>query len=192
MARTPIHTRTITVQVFDEGDGTISIEGSLQDVQPDDSRIFKQERRPGDPRPPGVVHHMMNRLTVDRATAEIVKSGGEFPGQPLAGCGAVLNWLPKLEGVKIAAGYTTKARELLGGPRGCAHMNTLLQVMANTRATASAYFGPSSDPGSGGLKKDPVTETYTHPSMNSCHMWRDDGPIVTLLKLGKNPVSEGA
>ena len=188
MSRKLIHTRTIVVEVYDEGDDTTSIEGKLEDVQPLDSGYFKSSLRKGDPRPPGVLHGMSTSMKVNRETGEILKTGGDFPGRPYEGCAAVIGWLSKLEGLKITAGYTEKSKEQLGGPKGCAHMNTLLQTMANTRAASSAYF---IRPDLAKQMKDvqrKLADANAHPAMNSCHMWREGGPLLTAIAEGKNPV----
>ena len=188
MERKRIHTRTIVVEVYDEGDGTISVEGNLEDVQPPESGYWKGDRRPGDKRPPGILHKMSSKMRIDQKTSEIVATGGDFPGSPYNGCTAVIGWLNKLEGLKIAPGYSQKSKDLLGGPKGCAHMNTLLQVMANTKGASGAYFV---DKGRGNeeMKKQlEAMRSYTHPAVNSCHMWRMDGPLMQNLKDGKPPI----
>lgn len=188
MARKRIHTRIIAVDVYDEGDGTISIEGRLEDTQPLESGYFQIKKRADDPRPPGVLHAMSARMRVDQKTGQIVKTEGEFPGRPYEGCAAVLGWLGRLDGLKITTGYTTAAKARLGGPKGCAHMNTLLQVMANTRGASGAYFLPKDRTGAMMKQQAELAESYAHPAIDSCHMWAKDGPILTALRQGKDPI----
>ena len=188
MARKRIHTRTVVVEVYDEGDGTISIEGRLEDQQPLDSGYFNGKRRASDERPPGVLHGMSARFRVDQRTSKILTTEGEFPGKPYEGCGAVLPWLSKLDGLKITSGYSHNAKDLLGGPKGCAHMNTLLQVMANTRSASSAYFISAGKAEEMFKQRAQAAETYDNPALNSCHMWREGGPLMSALGQGKSPI----
>lgn len=181
MARKLIHTRTIVVEAYDEGDGTVTLEGRLEDRQPEASGYFANRLRGNDPRPRGVIHGMSAELRVDRETATIVKAGGDFPHTPMQGCEAVMGWLSRLDGVRIAHGYTTKARELLGGPRGCSHMNALLQAMASTNNVASTYFrSPDRAVNLRQVKK--LLEAGTSKMTDTCHMWRQGGPIETQLR----------
>jgi hypothetical protein len=189
MQRKRIHTRTVVVDVYDEGDGAISIEGRLTDEQPLDSGYFQMKRRANDPRPPGTLHGMTASMRIDQRTNEIVKTDGAFPGRPYEGCAAVLGWLGKLDGLKITTGYTQASKERLGGPNGCAHMNTLLQVMANTRGASGAYFLSKERVMEQRLRFDPANP-YVHPAINSCHMWRGGGPILTSMAQGKNSIEE--
>lgn len=175
MPRKHIHTRTITVDVYDEGDGTLSVEGRLQDTQPEDSGYFPYAWRLNDPRPPGVQHGMMARMRVDRVTSDILKMEGEFPHTPHNGCETVLGSLAKLNGVRIGAGYSSKARELLGGVRGCIHMNTLLQVMANTKGPASSYFMEGGRLGVLKRFKEQLAATGKVGQTDTCHQWKSEG-----------------
>ena len=43
MTKKLIHTRTIVVKVYDERDDAISIEGSIEDIQPTGSNYFKHK-----------------------------------------------------------------------------------------------------------------------------------------------------
>jgi len=182
MPRRRIHTRTITVDVFDEGDGTLSIEGRLQDSQPEDSGYFPYAQRKNDPRPPGVQHGMAARMRVDRATSDILKTDGQFPHTPHAGCETVLGSLSRLDGVRIGAGYSGKSRELLGGTRGCVHMNTLLQVMANTKGPASAYFIEGGREGALKRFREQLIETGKLGQTDTCHQWKSGGVEMTHIR----------
>lgn len=175
MPRNLMHTRTIAVEVYDEGDGTLSIEGRLQDTQPPESGYHKVGRRENDPRPPLVQHGMSARFRVDRQTSRIIKTDGEFPHTPHEKCDAVVGWLGRLDGLSIASGYTAKSREQLGGPRGCAHMSTLLQVMANTKAAASAYFMPGTREERVRIFKQQIAATGKTTLTDTCHVWKAGG-----------------
>ena len=177
MPRKVIHKRTVIIEVYDEGDGTMTFEGKLEDLQPEDSGYFKARFRENDPRPPGVLHGMSANFRVDRSNGEIVRTAGDFPHTPNDGCDAVVGWLSKLDGLQIGNGYNAKAREALGGPRGCAHMNTLLQVLANTKTTAGAYFMPQDKTAWLSQSKSLIEKRGRLPNVDSCHMWRKDGPI---------------
>lgn len=182
MPRKVVHTRTIVVEVFDEGDGTMSIEGRLQDTQPPESGYHKGGRRPNDPRPPEVLHGLSARLRVDRGTSEIVKTDGQFPHTPHDRCDEVLGWLKRLDGLSIASGYTAKSREQLGGPRGCAHMSTLLQVMANTKTAANAYFMPGTRQEKLSSFKQQLAAKGRIGLTDTCHVWKAGGSAETRVK----------
>jgi len=133
---------------------------------------------------------MSASMRVDQKTSQIVQTGGAFPGRPHEGCAAVLGWLSKLDGLKITTGYTAASKERLGGPNGCAHMNTLLQVMANTRGASSAYFISKEWAAEMAKVRPDPSRPYAHPAIDSCHMWREGGPILTAMAQGKNAIEE--
>ncbi|MBI2867185.1 MAG: DUF2889 domain-containing protein [Chloroflexi bacterium] len=181
-----IHTRVITVHAYDEGDGAITLEGKLEDTQPLDSGYFKMVR-PHDTRAPGVIHTMAARLKVDIATTQITHVESRSVDFPYTSCPAILPNLQALIGVSVTKGFNRTFREKVGGPLGCAHMNTLIQTMAVARHTATGYFAtPPPQPGEAVDPSKPTSESYRRPPVDSCHLWRKDGPLTTARDEGKS------
>src|SRR3954454_24954269 len=125
--REHLHSRRVTCQGFRRDDGLWDIEGHLTDVK---TYGFGNDDRgtiePGDP-----IHEMWIRLTLDDGFAvravEVVTDKS-----PFAVCPAITPNFQRLVGLRIAAGWTARVRELLGGVEGCTHLVELLGPVATT------------------------------------------------------------
>jgi len=122
-----VHTRKISMRTSDLGDHTIEVEGDLID----------HRYRPEHQVPSGgseLVHHMVIRLKIKGPAMFIEQAEATMPHHPRQECPVVLPWIRKLEGVRIAPGFTMKVKRVIGGKNGCAHLRSLVLAMGNRQS----------------------------------------------------------
>jgi hypothetical protein len=161
-----IHTRQITVTTYDTNENAIIVEGVLKD-----DRLKEVFRPAGETIPPGIVHHMIIRMKVARPQLTIEDIDVDMPVVPHDECPETRNSLEPVIGMRITAGFTNSVKDLVGGPRGCAHLVALLVSMASA-AVQGAWTALSRSP------QQP--SGYMTKAMNAivdtCRVWRRDGP----------------
>jgi len=164
-----VHSREISIRTFDLGDHSILVEGSLIDHQ---HRPWPNEAS-GEPKP---VHHMVIRLKIKGPEMLIEEAEATMPYHPREECPVVLPWIRKLEGSRIAAGFSMKVKKIIGNIKGCAHLTSLVTAM-----------GPSAVQGywaAYGVEKGRMSlhDQAVKNIINSCYLWREDGPLVEGLQ----------
>lgn len=161
VARSPSHTRSITVRSFRRDDGLWDLEGHLTDIWPHPVPVAGTELPPGRP-----MHEMWLRLTVD-TTATIVAAQSVTDAGPYGGnCAAINPDYAKLVGVRIGRGYREAIRQRLGRTAGCTHLNELANAMGS--AAIQALWGT--------LKWSDSDEPP--PSIDGCHALKSSGEAV--------------
>jgi len=163
-----VHTRKISMRTFDVGDHTIEVEGDLID--------YRYGHEPDVPtEESALVHHMVIRMKVKGPAMFIEQAEATMPHHPRQECPVVLPWIRKLEGVKIAPGFTMKVKRVVGGKNGCAHLTSLIIAMGET-AMQGYWAAYVVDKG-----RERGRELDIKKYINSCYLWREDGPIVKEL-----------
>jgi hypothetical protein len=167
--KTLVHAREIVIRTFDLGDHYILVEGSLVDHGYGARHNDASEESK-------LVHHMFVQLKVKGPGMLIEIAEAKMPHHPRQECPEVLPWIRKLEGLEIAPGYTVKVKKAIGGIKGCAHLTSLVIAMGE-----SAVQGYWADHGVERGRKAPREQTIKK-FINTCHLWKDDGPIITRLR----------
>ena len=164
-----VHTRDISMRTFNLGDHYILVEGNLKDSRYRSGPI----RNSGSPE---LVHHMVIRLKVKGPQMVIDQAEAKMPHHPRKECPEVLPWVRNLEGVEIAPGYTLKVKRAIGGVKGCAHLTSLVIAMGESAVQGywSAYGVEN--------KKKGLREQTIKKFINTCHLWKEDGPIVKEIR----------
>jgi len=164
-----VHTREISMRTSDLGDHTILVEGSLID-----HRCRSGEKETSEESE--LVHHMVIQLKVKGPGMQIEKAEAAMPHHPRKDCTEVLPSIRNLEGVRIAPGYTMKVKRIIGGVKGCAHLTSL--VIAIGESAVQGYFAAY-----GAEKVKPgLREQTIKKFINTCHLWREGGPIIKGLQ----------
>ncbi len=169
-----VHTREISMRTSDVGDHTILVEGSLID----------HRYRPGQDEGSELsepVHHMVIRLTVKGPGMLIEEAAATMPHHPREECPEVLPWIRNLEGLEIAPGYSMKVKKAIGGVRGCAHLTSL--VIAMGESAVQGYWAAYEAEG----KRKGLREQTIKKFINTCHLWKEDGPIVKGFRENLEP-----
>jgi hypothetical protein len=130
----PVHTRAFTLLVSERGDGRVRALGNVIDL-----RKSGFSPMPGDVQPMGLIHDMAIDAEVDLASARLERletaqrrvavepapiTRGESCRDPAAN-------LQALVGRPIDADFARALGEVHGGPRGCSHLLTLFQLIAD-------------------------------------------------------------
>ena len=167
-----IHTRCIDVAIFIYKADTIVVEGRLND-----NRLIDSYRSGGDVIKPGTVHNMVIRMKVRGPGLVIEDIDVEMPTVPHNDCLETRRTLEPIKGMSIVSGFTTKARNLVGGAKGCAHLMALLMAMAPA-AVQGAWTAATRLP-----NESQALKNYSLKRLeNTCYVWRSDGPAFAKLK----------
>ena len=119
--RQHIHTRAVRFEGYKREDGLYDIEGRVIDVKPIPIQLASREV-PADE----AVHDMRIRLTIDRKL-NVLAAEAVTDGQPYEGyCETITPDYHRLVGTNLGKGFRMAVQELLGGVRGCTHLNELL------------------------------------------------------------------
>ena len=164
-----VHTREISIRTSDLGNHKILVEGSLID--------HRYRLRPGEiPEESALVHHMVIQLRVKGPGMLIEQAEATMPYHPREECPEVLPWIRKLEGLEIAPGYSMKVKKVIGGVKGCAHLTSLVIAMGESAVQGywAAYVAER--------RKIGLREQTIRKFINTCHLWKEDGPIVKELR----------
>jgi hypothetical protein len=164
-----VHTREISMRTFNLGGHYIVVEGGLIDHRYQ-SRQSKALKRPE------LVHHMVVRLKVKGPGMLIEQAEAKMPHHPREECPEMLPWIRNLEGLEIAPGYSMKVKKVIGGTKGCAHLTSLIIAMGESAVQGywSAYGMER--------RKMGLREQTIKKFINTCHLWKEDGPIVKEIR----------
>ena len=164
-----VHTREISMRTSDLGNHYILVEGSLIDhrYRPRPNEVSEECE---------LVHHMVIQLKVKGPGMLIEQVEATMPHHPREECPEVLPWIRNLEGLEIAPGYSMKVKKIIGGVKGCAHLTSLVIAMGESAVQGYwAAYGAE-------RRKTGLREQTIKKFINTCHLWKEDGPIVKELR----------
>jgi hypothetical protein len=175
-----VHTRKIEINTFDLGNHRILVEGELEDTRRPPSSTEKSETGPF------LVHHLVARFWVQGPDLTISAVDAEMKRIPRQGCPEVLPAVQKLVGVKIITGFTQKVKDLIGNVRGCSHLTSLFLTLGPV-AVQGYWAAYGREPGARSLDNPAISRV-----IDSCHVWRKDGPQVQSLIAAMGKGKKGA
>jgi len=164
-----VHNREISIRTSDLGDHIILVEGSLIDhrYRPRHTEASEQSE---------LVHHMVIRLKVYGPEMLIVQAEATMPHHPRVECPEMLPSIQNLEGLGITPGYSMKVKRAIGGTKGCAHLTSLVIAMGES-AVQGYWAAYEAERVKKGLREQTIKKF-----INTCHLWKEDGPIVKGLR----------
>lgn len=164
-----VHSREISIRSSDLGDHTILVEGSLIDhrYRPMHNEVSEESE---------LVHHMVIQLKVKGPEMLIDEAEATMPHHPREECPEVLPWIRNLGGLKIAPGYSMRVKKVIGGIKGCAHLTSLVIAMGES-AVQGYWAAYGAEIGRMGLREQTIKKF-----INTCHLWKKDGPIIKGLR----------
>ncbi|MCD4716040.1 MAG: DUF2889 domain-containing protein [Desulfobacterales bacterium] len=170
----PVHERRLTFKTYPLENDQVIVEGWLRD-----ERLVTGFHWNGQSRPQGVVHWMCVRLLVGEWPLSILDAEAEMPGVPHELCPTTLESVKKIINIDIVSGYSDEIKKRLGGVKGCAHLTHLILAMGP--AALHGYWAQRS------RKKRPVPRSMEEISglsllINSCRLWREDGPMMQMIR----------
>lgn len=163
----PIHTRKVEINAFDLGDQRVLVEGELLDTRPVGSGEKSEGLR--------AIHHLSARIWVQGPDLTITQVDAEMKRIPREGCPEALPAVQRLAGLRIISGYTQRVKDLIGDVKGCSHLTSLFLTMGPV--AVQGYFAAY---GRKGAARAPDNPAFARV-LNSCHVWREDGPYVRAL-----------
>ena len=166
--KAPIHTRHITLSAHDHGPDRIIVHGELRD----------ERRLPiidvlGRSRPPGTVHHMTVTLLIAHSPLRIVEAEAEMITTPMTECPQTLDRIEQLIELEVRPGFSNEVRSRVGGADGCAHLCTLVKAMGTEIIHGWLAWKRHQN---GTPAKGVTPEQAGAYLINSCRLWKKDGP----------------
>jgi hypothetical protein len=168
-----LHTRNIEVSIYDYDGQRIIAEGFFKDDRFQETHLITGETFPS-----GAIHHMTIRLLVKCSNFLIEDIAVDLLSVPRQVCRETIGCLAPLKGLTVTKGFTSKVKKLVGGNKGCTHLVELLLTMAPVIFQGLAAQ-QSQKPAA--FESDQV-KMMSQSLVNTCHAWREDGPVVEMLK----------
>ncbi len=169
-----LHKRSIELTSFALDREKVLVEGTLMD-----RRFVPVYDIGGEVRNEGMVHHMKIRLLVKGIPPEILDVEAEMKTYPHPECPTTLDSIKQIKGMKLRGGFSEKVRAVMGGVKGCAHLTHLLismaqEIFAGTMTHRLREPWPK--------PKDISEIKGLEYLVNSCKVWRKDGPLYASIK----------
>jgi hypothetical protein len=163
------NTRTIEVTAYEHDDQRLVVEGCLTD-----HRLQEFHLATGEKRSPGIMHQVIIHLLVNKTTLEIEDLHVEMPVVPREECVETIKSVEPIKGLRIASGFTSTVKSLVGKGRGCNHLVALLTSMGPS--TLQGYYAYR-------LQGPPRSiMAMINKVVDSCWTWRAEGPLINLIK----------
>jgi hypothetical protein len=172
MAEEKASQRTITVTTYKAGHGRAIVEGKLMD-----QRFRENFLLTGDKRPAGEFHDMIVRFLVNTSHLTIEDVDAEIIKVPRQECSKLYDSLAVIKGVRISKGFTQKIKSLLGGVHSCTHLRELVEAMGP--AVIQGVFCIVAESESALrtiIGNQQMRKHFADSVVNSCYVWREDGP----------------
>jgi len=169
LSEKPVHIRRTEIMTYDLGEHQVLVEGTLKDTRiPPSSEESAEDSMV-------LVHDLVARIWVQGPDLTIVAVEAEMPHVPREMCPEVLPDMQKLVGLKIVTGYTQRIKDLIGDVRGCSHLTHLFLSLGPT-AVQGYWAAYGRKPGARSLTNPAVSRV-----IDTCRVWRRDGPLVRSL-----------
>lgn len=165
VARTPLHKRSVVVEVFERADGLWDLDAELVDTKSYSFPLSNGGEHPaGQP-----IHHMLLRITIN-SDYTIVDAGVQYDAAPYAVCDTIVQSYQKLIGLNLIRGFRHEVRARLAGKHGCTHMTELTNVLPTAAIQGVAARLNRFNSGQ---------KQQTRPfHIDGCHALRADGEVV--------------
>lgn len=174
MKKELVHTRTIQVKCYETDENSLVVEGYLLD-----ERLFPylihalNERRDAGP-----MHHFVVTMELSVPGMKILSLETRMPVTPDAACRDISEAMQGLVGRSIRPGFTNEVMGLIGREAGCLHLTQLILAMGSA-AVQGLWTVFSRERGG---KRPPLPRTDLSMLMNSCYMWRENGPFLEKIR----------
>lgn len=182
MKKELIHTRTIKVNCYETDEASLVVEGYLLD-----ERLFPYVIHALDERhDAGPMHHFAVTMALSVPGMKILSLEMQMPVTPDAGCRDISGAMQKLVGRCIRPGFTNEVRELIGREAGCLHLTQLILAMSSAAVQGMwTIFSRER----GGIRP-PLPGIDPSYLLNSCYMWRENGPFVEKIRRRRDELRE--
>jgi hypothetical protein len=175
-----IHSRKITVNCYETDAERFVVEGFLTDERLFPFNLYTL----GEKREAGLMHHIALTMEITIPQMRIVSAIVEMPVVPDPGCREIKEAVHRLDGRCIQPGFSNEVRELFRKETGCLHLTNLILAMSSAAIQGLWCYLSRVREGA----PPPLPDTDGSMLINSCHMWRQDGPFVQ--KINKRRMAE--
>jgi hypothetical protein len=165
-----IHSRNVTVNCYETDEEKLIVEGYLTDERFSPYVIHALNEK----HDPGIMHHLALTMELSIPQMKIFSLKADMPVVPDAGCRDIKDAVQKLVGQSIRPGFTNVVKELFGKGAGCLHLTNLILAMSS--AAVQGMWSYLSRVRKG--VTPPIPGTDGELLLDSCYMWRTDGPFV--------------
>lgn len=170
LTREELHHRQLDLRFYHLSNGHYEVTGRVIDTKtyPFRLQLATEDLPAGSP-----VHDIEVRLVVDEALT-VQDASAQMRATPFGICRGAQQTLTPLIGLKIAAGWNKKVRDLLGGTSSCTHIMELLGPMATTvlQGVAPKRIAEIDLPENEAMRKAKV---------NSCFAYSEEREVVARL-----------
>nr|WP_067292556.1 DUF2889 domain-containing protein [Marinobacterium profundum] len=161
--RSQQHHRIVNCVGFKREDGLWDIEGRMTDIKTYD---VDNEERGGYVAAGETFHDISMRLTIDQNFL-IHQVECAIDAAPARMCAGIVGVFKRIEGTRIGPGWLRQTRDLVGGVKGCTHLNEMLQPLATT-AVQTLWPATSGD----------AKSERRGAIINTCHTWAQNSEVV--------------
>ena len=169
-----IHTRNIEISTYEYDEEHIVVEGILKDDLLIPIYVSKKVKQPHSP------HHMIIQILIECSSFIIKDINVEMLTIPYEWCNETSDSLDPIKGLKIEPGFTSKVKKILRESKRCLHLTTLIFAIVPT--VMQGYWTYNARKPSAG---DVPSEIIDHYLVDTCWVWRKDGPRVKMLNSSK-------
>ncbi len=179
LAKEKVHSRDIMMSTYEVDENHILAEGTLLE-----KRYRDYYKVSGEKIQSGELHNMTVRFLVKIPELIIEQTEVEMDTVPRDDCHLIKDSIEKLNGSRIAKGFTGRVKSMLSGIDGCVHLNHLVTTMASSIMQGFWAYQSSIRKSKGDIDKD--TEKRRIIAMrnslaDACYAWRSDGSAVVKL-----------
>lgn len=183
MKKELIHSRNMAVNCYETDQGRLIVEGSLTDERFFPYLIHALQ----EVREPGLMHRMVVTMELTIPGLQILTVNVDMPVVPDPGCREIKDSLQKLEGRSIRSGFTLEVRGLFGKAGGCLHLTQLLLAMGSAAVQGLWTYGSRLR----GKERPGFPDMDGSLLIDSCHMWRQDGPFLERFRRTMASLADG-
>jgi len=160
-----IFKREISFDIDEDGEGRLSITGTLRDT-----RLAQP------------IHVIVVRAEVGLEDGRIHSLEGEMPHIPREDCHHALQTLSRLVGERIEPGFTQLVREVVGSPQGCSHLAVLVTNLGHASVQGRGALVMSKTGGDEEALRFVRKQAVDLGIMGNCYAWREDGPLMRRMR----------
>ncbi|PID46660.1 MAG: hypothetical protein CSB47_02850 [Proteobacteria bacterium] len=161
--REHLHSRRVKCDAYRRADGLWDIDGQVVDFK----HYFVEANEEGRTLEVGEPYHDLSlRMTIDQQFL-IHEIHASMDATPFGMCPRITEAFKCLEGTRLGPGWHRKAKDLLGGTKGCTHLLELLKPVATTAIQA---IWPMMD--------EQMRQYSSALALNTCHTWSQSSDVV--------------
>ena len=167
-----IFSRTIDIVSYQDGPDSVLIQGEIKDT-----RLCQNYLVTGEKQNPGILHNMIIAMRVSGSNLVISDIQVTMKQYPREECADANYNIQKLNGIYITKGFTKAVKDAIGGTKGCSHVTNCILAMGP--AAVQSYWAMKA--------QQPVSKEFDSGGsmsqylIDTCHVWRKDGPMVKNL-----------